>query len=275
MLPEVSEVPDDRVSEASEVSEVSEVSVVSADDDVMAPLTKVQLSPFWPNNAAVWFCRADQEFVIKSVTVQATKYAYLVASLSEDVSVRVADKLTAELSETPYDDLRAHLLKVYTKSDYQKAKLLLELPQLGDSKPSELMNRMLSYIPADVDSSNPGFLFRAIFLERMPADIRTHLVSMKTESMTALADKADELYSSRVVTSFLLDQESEDYTFRPEPVPVCAAGRGVADADSAPRFSPPASQCWYHATYGPSATKCRTPCSYRPPAGNGQRRRRN
>ena len=272
MLPEVPEVPaieDDRV------SEVSEVSVVSADDDVMAPLTKVQLSPFWPNNAAVWFVRADQEFVIKSVTVQATKYAYLVASLSEEVSMRVADKLTAELSESPYDDLRAHLLKVYTKSDYQKAKLLLELPQLGDSKPSELMNKMLSYLPADVNSSNPGFLFRAIFLERMPADIRTHLVSMKTESMPALADRADELYSSRVVTSFLLDQDAEPCVFQPEPVPVCAAGRGVADADSATRFSPPATQCWYHATYGPSATKCRPPCSYRPPAGNGQRRRRN
>ena len=272
MLAEVPEVSDDRVSEASEVSEVC---VVSDDDGIMAPLTKVQLSPFWPNNAAVWFCRADQEFVIKSVTVQSTKYAYLVAALSEDVSVRVADKLTAVLSETPYDDLRAHLLKVYTKTDYQKAKLLLELPQLGDSKPSELMNKMLSYLPADVDSSSPGFLFRAIFLERMPADIRTHLVSMKTESMTALADKADELYSSRVITSFLVDQDSEDYVFRPEPVPVCAAGRGVAAADSAPGFSPPASQCWYHATYAPSATKCRSPCSYRPLAGNGQRRRRN
>ena len=87
----------------------------------------------------------------------------------------------------------------------------MELPQLGDSKPSELMNTMLSYLPADVDSSSPGFLFRAIFLERMPADIRTHLVSMKTDSMTALADRADDLYSSRVVTSFLVDQESEIY----------------------------------------------------------------
>ena len=58
MLAEVPEVSDDRVSEASEVS------VVSDDDGIMAPLTKVQLSPFWPNNAAVWFCRADQEFVI-------------------------------------------------------------------------------------------------------------------------------------------------------------------------------------------------------------------
>ena len=177
----------------SDEDRVSEVSVVSDDDEIMAPLTKVQLSPFWPNDAAVWFVRADQEFVIKSVSVQTTKYAYLVASLSEEVPMRVSDKLTAELSD---DDLRAHLLKVYTKSDYQKAKLLLELPQLGDSKPSELMNKMLSYLPADVNSSSPGFLFRAIFFERMPTDIRSHLVSMKTESMTALADRADELYSS-------------------------------------------------------------------------------
>ena len=100
MLPEVPD-EDDRVSEVSEASEVSEVSVVSADDEIMAPLTKVQLSPFWPNNAAVWFVRADQEFVIKSVTVQSTKYAYLVAALSEEVSMRIADKLTAELSESP------------------------------------------------------------------------------------------------------------------------------------------------------------------------------
>ena len=93
MLPEVPDVSDE--------DRVSEVSVVSDDDEIMAPLTKVQLSPFWPNDAAVWFVRADQEFVIKSVSVQATKYAYLVASLSEEVPKRVADKLTAELSESP------------------------------------------------------------------------------------------------------------------------------------------------------------------------------
>ena len=264
MFPGVPDEDLDWVSEVSEASEVSEVSVVSADDEIMAPLTKVQLSPFWPNNAAVCFVRADQEFVIKSVTVQATKYAYLVASLSEDVSMRVADKLTAELSESPYDDLRAHLLKVYTKTDYQKAKLLLELPQLGDSNLSELMNKMLSYLPADVDTSNPGFLFRAIFFGAY-ASRHQNPPGFQTESMTALADRVDELYSSRVVTSFLVDQETENFVHQPDPVPICTAGRGVADANSVPRFSLPTTQCWYHATYGPSATKCRPPCSYRPP----------
>ena len=177
------------------MSEVSDVSS-SDDDDVMPP--KVSLATFWPNNAAVWFVRAEQEWMIKSISTQATKYAYLVQALSEEVSMRVADKLVGDLSATPYDDLKQHILKVYTKSNYQKAKLLLDLPWLGDNKPSELMNKMLSYLPAGVDTANPGFLFRAIFLKRMPTAIRTHLVALKTETMTTLADKADKLFASWV-----------------------------------------------------------------------------
>lgn len=234
---------------------------------------KVSLPTFWPNNAAVWFVRAEQEWVIKSISTQATKYAYLVSALSEEVSMRVADKLVGDLSATHYDDLKQHLLKVYTKSDYEKAKLLLDLPQLGDNKPSELMNKMLSYLPAGVDTADPGFLFRAIFLERMPTDIRAHLVALKTETMTALADKADELFASRVVPSFMLDQTFDDIPQHADDVPVCAARNSPVDSST---------QCWYHATFGASASKCRAPCSYRPPAqssqrppaGNGQRRRR-
>ena len=48
-------------------------------------------------------------------------YAYLVQALTEEVSMRVADRLIAAPSATPYNDLKAHLLKIYTKTDYQKA----------------------------------------------------------------------------------------------------------------------------------------------------------
>ena len=43
---------------------------------------QVKLANFWPYNAAVWFVRAEQEFIIKSVTTQATMYAYLVQALT-------------------------------------------------------------------------------------------------------------------------------------------------------------------------------------------------
>ena len=242
-----------------------------ADNDDVMPV-QVKLANFWPNNAAVWFVRAEQEFVIKSVSTQATMYAYLVQALTEEVSMRVADKLIAAPGDTPYNDLKAHLLKIYTKTDYQKAKLLLELPPLGDQRPSELMHKMLGFLPAGADTSDPGFLFRAIFLERMPVDIRTHLVALKAENMAMLADKADELYNSRPpVTSFLVDQAIELQPSYDDDLPVCAAGRGRGDP--APASADGSTQCWYHATYGSSATKCRAPCSFRPPAGNGQRRR--
>ena len=200
-------------------------------------------------------------------------YAYLVQALTEEVSMRVADRLIAAPSTTPYDNLKAHLLKIYTKTDYQKAKLLLELPPLGDQRPSELMHKILG-LPAGADTSDPVFLFRAIFLERMPVEIRTHLVALKAENMAALADKADKLYNSRPpVTSFLVDQVNELQTSYDDDLPVCAAGRGRGRGDPASASADGSTQCWYHATYGSSATKCRSPCSFRPPAGNGQRRR--
>ena len=156
-----------------------------------------------------------------------------------------------------------------TKADYQKAKLLLELPPLGDQRPFELMQKM----PVGADTSDPGFLFRAIFLVRMPVDIRTHLVALKAENVATLADKVDELYNSRPpVTSFLMDQVNklQDNPYEDD-LPVYAAGRGRGDPASA--SSDGSTQCWYHATYGSSATKCRSPCSFRPPVGNRQRRR--
>ena len=184
--------------------------------------------------------------------------------------MRVADRLIAA---TPYDDLKALLLKIFTKTDYQKAKLLLKLPPLGDQCPSELRHKMLGILPAGSDTSDPGFLFRAIFLEQMPVDIRTHLVALKAEDVATLADKANKLYNSQPpVTSFLLDQVNE---LQADPydddLPVCAAGRGRGDPASA--SSDGSTKCWYHATYRSSASKCRSPCSFRPPAVNGQRRR--
>ena len=81
------------------------------------------------------------------------------------------------------------------------------------------MNKMLSYL-AGVDTANPGFLFRAIFLKCMPTDIRTHLVALKTETIATLANKTDKLFASRVIPFFMLDQSFDDIPQHTEAVPV-------------------------------------------------------
>ena len=50
-----------------------------------------------------------------------------------------------------------------------------------------------------------------------------------------------------ILPSFMLDQTFDDIPQHTEAVPVCAAHHGPVDSSS---------QCWYHATYGASASKC-------------------
>ena len=52
----------------------------------------------------------------------------------------------------------------------------MNLPALGDQRPSHLMNSMLFLLP---DGHKPGFLFKFLFLKRLPTDIRSHLVNVK------------------------------------------------------------------------------------------------
>ena len=62
---------------------------------------------------------------------------------------------------------------------------------LGDRKPSHMMNRMLALIP---EGFEPGFLFKYLFMNRLPEGIRNQLVLIKTEQLRELAVFADQLW---------------------------------------------------------------------------------
>ena len=69
------------------------------------------------------------------------------------------------MSSTPrakdlYDDLKGHILDAYTPNCRQCVQQLMEIGELGDHKPSELMTDMLTL----VDNYHPCMLFKHIFL---------------------------------------------------------------------------------------------------------------
>ncbi|CAK6982325.1 hypothetical protein D4A39_16555, partial [Scomber scombrus] len=73
------------------------------------------------------------------------------------------------LLETPpadgkYNALKAFLLNLFELSKLEKADRLLSLNGLGDSKPLELMERMLAVLGV----ADPSFLFAHIFLRQLP-----------------------------------------------------------------------------------------------------------
>ena len=79
---------------------------------------------------------------------------------------------------------------MYSLSDFQCYQALQSLPLLSDQRPSELIDNMLILSPED---EKPGFFFRGLFLDRLPADIQAHLLSESISDARGMALCADEL----------------------------------------------------------------------------------
>ena len=71
--------------------------------------------------------------------------------------------------DNKYTKLKKRLLNTLELSKYEHAARLLNMPNLGDRKPSALMDEMLRLL----GQHTPCFLFKYIFLEHLPEDIRT------------------------------------------------------------------------------------------------------
>jgi hypothetical protein len=112
------------------------------------------------------------------------------------VSVKeLARRVSTGEVDDPYEQLEAKLTASYQQSPWQLAFDLLDMPDLGDRRPSVLMDTMLAALP---DDCTPNRLFGALFLHRLhlPADIRDQLVAQDLKDLAAMAAVADRIYDA-------------------------------------------------------------------------------
>ena len=86
----------------------------------------VKLPPFDAINPELWFIQCEAQFGIKNITVDQTKYYYVVAALDSVVQRRIKPTLTAPPVANKFDNLKQVLLAIYALSDEQKADKLLD-----------------------------------------------------------------------------------------------------------------------------------------------------
>ena len=130
-------------------------------------------------------------------------------------------------------------------SDNERAARLLNMPQLGDKKPSVLMNEMLSLIT----DHRSCFLFNYLFLQLLPDDIRMVLSGQQWNDLRQLAARADELWLARSpappVSSISRPRKGDN----------CGPDQQCSSRDQE-------KLCFYHKRFGDKAYKCCHPCSY-------------
>lgn len=194
----------------------------------------LKLPTFWTSCPEAWFCHVEAQFEIRKITVDDTKYHYVVAALDSNTATRALSILISPPAADKFKSLKTFLLSAYGLSESERADALFNLTGLGDSKPSELMDKMLGLL----GSHKSCFLFRHLFLQQLPEYVRVPLANSTETDLRQLSLNADKLYLSGKQQI----QAVEDPKYRLAP--------------------PKESQlCWYHRKFGDKATRCQPPCS--------------
>ena len=160
---------------------------------VAQPITSavsIKLTPYWPNDPALWFTQVEAQFTTRGITADATKFAYVVGSLQPEVAQEVRDILLNPPTDDLYKTLKTAIVKRTSDSDQKRLHQLLTAEELGDRKPTQLYRRMQQLLG---DSQLQPSIMKQLFLHRLPTNAQLILASTKddldTAALARLADK--------------------------------------------------------------------------------------
>ena len=141
-------------------------------------------------------------FTTKGVTVQRTRFDYMVSSLSLEFATEVQDLLLKPPMDDPYDILEADLVKHTAASEQRKLKQLICCEELGDRKPMQLLRHMQQLLGDKLGTSTDSNSFlRELFLQCLPPNVRMVLASADTTmDLKKLADMADKVIEVSTTT---------------------------------------------------------------------------
>lgn len=144
----------------------------------------MKLLPFWNRDSRSWFTLEESTFNQSDIANTQLGFDLALTTLPEDVIEQVCAILHAvDDIPDPYRALKVQLVNLFTPKPLDLVQKIIHSGELGDRRPSQLMESMLALLP-------PGEPDGMIF--KVPADIRNHVVTAGFNStareMAAMAD---------------------------------------------------------------------------------------
>ncbi|XP_073835814.1 uncharacterized protein [Musca autumnalis] len=150
----------------------------------------IKLPGFWTNCPEAWFIHAEMQFATKGITLDKTKYEYVVTALPQEVIMSVLDVIRNSRNNNSYEDLKDVLIKRHTLSESKRIdKILFDL-EMGDQKPSELY-RPMSLMAGTQFSQD---VLKRIWIRRLPKNLYVALMGSNITDTNQLIQTADNIW---------------------------------------------------------------------------------
>lgn len=160
----------------------------------------LKLPQFWANLPAHWFLHIESQFNTRGITVEKTKYDYVISSLSQDAIATIYDIMaeisssqgTAEPIVNPYTHLKKYLIERHTLSESSRIETLLSGLEMGDKKPSEFF-RSLKTLAGTSDVVNDKLVLN-LWMRKLPAMVQATLKAVPKAEISDQLSMADNIY---------------------------------------------------------------------------------
>lgn len=251
----------------------------------------VKIPPFWVDKPEIWFYQIEAQFNINGITKEETKFNYIVSQMEPKYIDTIWDIIT-DNSENKYSLAKERLLSAFKESENKRIKRLFTGIEIGDMKPSHLLQKMKSLATNDISD----MVLKTLWMEKLPHHIK-HILVVSDEGIDKLAIMADkiidmhsqtELYeahsseiknssaSPNAISQLLekissLEQRIEELHFHRQPNNRSRSTeknnrswyRGRSK--SRRRYNPDGKLCYYHFTFGSRCfpEKCKPPCNWK------------
>ena len=103
----------------------AELAAAAATTPPSLAAVSIKLPPFWPTDPTVWFLQVEAQFNTRGISSQKTQFDYVVASLPPEIAFEIRDLLIRPPTDTPYDTLKAELIKRTAASEQRKLQQLI------------------------------------------------------------------------------------------------------------------------------------------------------
>lgn len=157
----------------------------------------IKLPPFWKEYPHAWFLTVESQFNTRNISVEKTKYDYVLQSLPVEIVTSVFDLISSSgNSDAPYTDLKNALISRNSVSESKRVEQLLSSEELGDKTPSQFYIRMKSLSSQSQSQLINDDLLKELWLRRLPSLISALVKSSGKTDIKDVLQVADSVHET-------------------------------------------------------------------------------